>query len=40
MNGKLYLFGSPPPAGPVLFQKELTANIAKANQDWTLLAKH
>src|SRR5262249_12958925 len=39
-DGKLYLFGSPPPAGPVLFQKELTANIAKANQNGTLLAKH
>lgn len=39
-DGKLDLFGSPPPAGPVLFQKELTANIAKANQNRTLLAKH
>jgi len=39
-DGKLYVFGSPPPAGPVLFQKELTANIAKANQNRTLLIKH
>jgi hypothetical protein len=39
-DGKLYVFGSPPPAGPVLFQKELAANITKANQNRTLLAKH
>jgi YHS domain-containing protein len=38
-DGKLYVFGSPPPAGPVLFQKELAANITKANQNRTLLAK-
>jgi len=36
-DGKRY---SPPPAGPVLLQKELTANIAKPNLNRTLLAKH
>jgi hypothetical protein len=36
-DGKLYVFGKPAPAGPVLFQKDLTHNIAKANQNKVLL---
>jgi hypothetical protein len=36
-NGKLYIFGSPPPAGPVLFQRHLTENIAKADHNRPLL---
>ena len=32
-DGKLYVFGKPAPAGPALFQKDLAANIAKANQN-------
>jgi YHS domain-containing protein len=39
-DGKLYVFGSPPPAGPALFQKDLTGNLARANQNRTLLPKH
>jgi YHS domain-containing protein len=39
-QGKLYVFGSPPPMGPALFQKDLPGNIAKANQNWALIAKH
>jgi YHS domain-containing protein len=38
-DGKLYVFGKPAPAGPALFQKDLTANISKANQNRTLLPK-
>jgi len=38
-DGKLYVFGSPPPAGPVLFQRHLAENIAKANQNRPLLPK-
>jgi len=38
-DGKLYVFGSPAPAGPVLFQSDLSANIAKANQNRTILPK-
>jgi hypothetical protein len=38
-DGKLYVFGKPAPAGPVLFQQQLTENIAKANQNRTLLPK-
>ena len=38
-EGKLYVFGSPAPAGPVLFQKDLAGNIAKANQNRQILPK-
>jgi hypothetical protein len=36
-DGKLYVFGSPAPAGPALFQKDLAANITKANQNRSML---
>ena len=36
-DGKLYVFGKPAPAGPVLFQKDLAANITKANQNRSML---
>jgi len=39
-DGKLFVFRSPPPAGPALFQKDLAENIAKANENRTLIAKH
>lgn len=39
-DGKLYVFGKPAPAGPVLFQKDLTANISKANDKRTMLPKN
>jgi hypothetical protein len=39
-DGKLYVFGSPAPAGPVLFQKDLPANVVKANQNRTILPKN
>jgi hypothetical protein len=38
-DGKLYVFGSPAPAGPVLFQKDLAGNISKANQNRQILPK-
>ncbi len=38
-DGKLYVFGKPAPAGPVLFQKNLAENIAKANQNRSILPK-
>jgi hypothetical protein len=38
-EGKLYVFGSPAPAGPVLFQKDLAGNITKANQNRPMLPK-
>jgi hypothetical protein len=38
-DGKLYVFGSPPPAGPVLFQRHLAENIAKANHNRPILPK-
>lgn len=38
-NEKLYLFGSPAPKGPVLFQQDLIGNIAKANRNRTLIPK-
>ena len=38
-DGKLYVFGSPAPAGPALFQKDLAGNINKANQNRSLLPK-
>jgi hypothetical protein len=36
-DGKLYIFGSPPPLGPVLFQQDLARNVAKANQNRPLI---
>ena len=36
-DGKLYVFGSPAPAGPALFQKDLVANISRANQNRPML---
>lgn len=38
-DNKLYVFGKPAPAGPVLFQKDLAANVTKANQNRTILPK-
>lgn len=38
-DGKLYVFGSPAPAGPVLFEKDLAGNVVKANQNRTILPK-
>jgi len=38
-DGKLYVFGKPAPAGPALFQKDLAANISKANHNRSLLPK-
>jgi hypothetical protein len=38
-DGKLYIFGKPAPAGPVLFQKHLAENIAEANRNRPLLPK-
>lgn len=37
--GKLYVFGKPAPAGPVLFQQHLADNIAKASQNRSILPK-
>ena len=39
-NGKLYIFGKPPPLGPVLFQQDLAGNIARANQNRALIQRH
>jgi YHS domain-containing protein len=39
-DGKLYVFGSPAPAGPVLFQQDLAANLVKAKQNRTILPKN
>jgi hypothetical protein len=36
-DGKLYVFGKPAPAGPSLFEKDLAANIAKANHNRPIL---
>jgi len=38
-DGKLYVFGSPAPAGPALFQTDLAGNISKANQKRAILPK-
>jgi hypothetical protein len=38
-DGKLYVFGKPAPNGPVLFQKHLAENVAKANQNRPILPK-
>jgi YHS domain-containing protein len=37
-DGKLYVFGKP--VGPELFRKDLSGNVAKANQNRALLPKH
>jgi len=39
-DGKLYVFGSPAPAGPALFQKDLAGNVLKANQNRLMLPKN
>lgn len=36
-ENKLYVFGSPSPKGPELFQKDLAGNISKANQNRSIL---
>jgi hypothetical protein len=36
---KLYVFGSPAPKGPELFQKDLAGNISKAHQNRSILPK-
>jgi hypothetical protein len=38
-DGKLYLFGSGRPLGPALFQRDLTGNITKANENRWLVEK-
>ncbi len=38
-DGKLYVFGKAPPAGPALFKKNLAVNIAKANSNRPILPK-
>jgi hypothetical protein len=38
-DNKLYIFGSPAPMGPELFQKDLAGNTAKANQNRLILPK-
>jgi YHS domain-containing protein len=38
-ESKLYVFGSPAPKGPELFQKDLAGNITKANQNRSILPK-
>jgi len=38
-DNKLYVFGSPAPKGPELFQKDLVGNIVKANQNRPILPK-
>jgi hypothetical protein len=38
-DGKLYVFGSPAPAGPTLFQKDLAGNVRKANENRSILPK-
>jgi YHS domain-containing protein len=38
-DDKLYVFGSPAPMGPELFQKDLASNITKANRNRPILPK-
>ena len=38
-DNKLYVFGSPAPKGPELFEKDLAGNISKANQNRAILPK-
>ena len=39
-DGKLYVFGKPAPAGPMLFQKDIGENVSKANQNRSILPKN
>jgi hypothetical protein len=39
-DGKLYVFGKPAPAGPALFKKDLAGNMARAEQNRSLIEKH
>jgi YHS domain-containing protein len=39
-EGKLYIFGKPAPMGPALFQQDLAANVAKADQNRKLIQAH
>ena len=39
-DGKLYIFGKSAPMGPALFQQDLAANVAKANQNRPLIQAH
>jgi len=39
-DGKLYVFGSPAPAGPVLFGQDLAGNVVKANENRSILPKN
>ena len=39
-DGKLYVFGKAAPGGPALFQKDLAANITKANEHRSILPKN
>jgi YHS domain-containing protein len=38
-DNRLYVFGSPAPKGPELFQKDLVGNVSKANQNRSILPK-
>jgi len=38
-ENRLYVFGSPAPKGPELFQKDLAGNITRANQNRSILPK-
>ena len=38
-DGKLFVFGKPAPAGPVLFQQNLAENLTKANGNRSILPK-
>jgi YHS domain-containing protein len=39
-DGKLYVFNKAAPMGPVLFQKDIAGNVAKANQNRGLIERH
>jgi YHS domain-containing protein len=38
-DNKLYVFGSPAPKGPELFEKDLATNISKANENRSILPR-
>jgi hypothetical protein len=38
-DNKLYVFGSPAPKGPELFQQDLAGNITKANKNRSILPR-
>lgn len=38
-DGKLYVFGKPAPAGPELFEKDLSGNMSKASSNRAILPK-